>query len=143
MYPKQIQNSGIFRTKEILITLSIYPEKIWHIRIPNTFQILVYWEPETCSEYCESLENSLHRTHSSLYPYHFSTRVIFRTQSNIYIWAFCSEPCVTLPYSKPEEYSQSSQAYMIQHSFKNLVKYWAWNIYEEVFYSELFVTKHV
>ena len=35
---------------------------------------MVYWEPEACSEYRETLEYSLHRTPNSLYLHHLQTR---------------------------------------------------------------------
>ena len=41
LFPKQIQNSGIFRTRDVSRTLSIYPVKIQHIKITGTFKILV------------------------------------------------------------------------------------------------------
>ena len=38
----------------------------------------------------------------------------------LYNGAFCSELCVTLPYSEPEEYSESCQGSMVQHFLRIL-----------------------
>ena len=81
----------------------------------------MYWEPESYLEYRESLQYSLYRTHNSLSLYHFRTRGIFRTLSNIYNGAFCSEPCVTLTYLEP---------WHIQNlrNIENSVKHLWWNV---------------
>ena len=60
--PWYIQNSDILRTLGILRTPSIYPVKLYHIKIADPFKILVYCEPEAYSEYFASLEYSLLRT---------------------------------------------------------------------------------
>ena len=36
------------------------PVKLCHIKIADTYKILVYWEPETFSEQRESLKYNLH-----------------------------------------------------------------------------------
>ena len=61
LFSKQVQNSGICKTQGLVGTLSIYPMKLQHIEIPDTFKILVYCEPDAYSEYPEFLEYSLHR----------------------------------------------------------------------------------
>ena len=75
------------RTRGILGTLPIYCVKLYHVKIPDTFKILVYLEPQTYSEYRESL--------------HLKTRGIFRTLPNLYNGAFYSDPCVTLANLEP------------------------------------------
>ena len=40
--------------------------KIQHIKITDTLKILAYWESVVYSEYRESLEYRLHKTHNSL-----------------------------------------------------------------------------
>ena len=42
LFPELIQNFGIFMTRDILRTLSIYPVEIQDIKIPDTFKILLY-----------------------------------------------------------------------------------------------------
>ena len=102
LFPKQIQNSGIFRTRAIRRNQNLGILRAWGIsKIPWISRIQF--------------------TQSSLYPCHLGTKGIFRTLSNIYNRAFCSEPWVILLHSKPEEYLEFRQAYMMQHFFKNLV----------------------
>ena len=40
--PEQIQNSGMFRTRGVLRTFSIYRPKLQHIKIRDTCKILIY-----------------------------------------------------------------------------------------------------
>ena len=62
MFPEQIQNSGMLRTRGKWENLSIYHVKLQHIKTPDAFKIWVFWKPEAYFEYHESLDNSLHRT---------------------------------------------------------------------------------
>ena len=48
--------------------MSLYRVKIYHVKIPDIFKILLYWEPEPYPGYRKSLEYSLHKTHNSRNP---------------------------------------------------------------------------
>ena len=98
MFPEQIKNYSIFRTQGILRTLSTYPVKLWHIKIPDTCSLGIL---RTWNIFRITWISRIQFTQNFLWPCHLRTRGIFRTLSNIYNEAFCSELCVTLAYLKP------------------------------------------
>ena len=63
----------------MLKTLSTYPVKLYHIKIPDICKIYVHWEPEAYSEYREFLEYSLHK--------------ILQFTLQFKNWRHLSEPC--------------------------------------------------
>ena len=99
LFPEQLQTSGTYRTWGILRNLSIYPVKLYHIKIPDACKVLVYWKPWDIFRI--TWISTIQFTKNFQQPCHLRTRGIFRTLLNIYNGAFCSEPCVTLAYLKP------------------------------------------
>ena len=96
--PEQIQNSGIFRTRDILRTVSIHPVKIQQIRF------LIH--SKSCSiENLRHIQDTVNLQNTVYTELTIHCNLPFKNLRRIqdpikylYNGAFFSEPCVTLTY---------------------------------------------
>ena len=123
----QIQNSSLFRIRNILRTLQIYPVKIQHIKITDTsWHIENLWDIQNIV----NLQNTFYTELTTLCNPVQRTLEVQSEPCQISIMerlfrALCNPGIFgTLPHSEPKKYSEFAQVSMMQHFVKNLVCPW-------------------